>query len=176
MALRKRHADLVKRLRERAAKAHPRATAAMIAAAEEEFGFRLPPLLRAVYRLVGNGGFGPGGGLVGVPGTEPYLSTADSIMELYEREMRGNHDGDPADRWPAKLVPICDYGCGNFACVDCSRPAGRVLRFDCDAYLMMARPRRGKALRPGSESLAGWFEDWFERVANGPRYSPWSPG
>jgi hypothetical protein len=60
MALPKRHADLLKRLRERAARAHPRATAALIAAAEEELGFRLPPLLRAVYRFVGNGGFGPG--------------------------------------------------------------------------------------------------------------------
>jgi hypothetical protein len=176
MAIRKWHADLLKRLRERAAQAHPRATAGMIAAAEEELGFRLPLFLRAVYRFVGNGGFGPGHGLVGVPGTEPYLSTEDSVVDLYERERCRNRDAEPGDRWPARLVPICDYGCGSCACVDCSRPAGRVLRFDCDAYLTMARPRRRKALRLESSSLAGWFENWFERLANGPRYSPWSPG
>ncbi len=175
MAIRKIHADLLKRLRESVAKAHPRATAELIAAAEDELGFHLPALLRAVYRFVGNGGFGPGHGLVGVPGTEPYLSTEDSIVDLYEREMCGNRDGEPADRWPAKLVPICDYGCGSCACVDCSRPAGRVLRFDCDAYLIMARPRRREALRRESGSLAGWFEDWLEWQASGPRYSPWSP-
>src|SRR5262249_22974281 len=123
-AMRESDADLLKRLRARAANAHPPATAAMIAAAEEELGFRLPRLLRAAYRSVGNGGFGPGHGLIGVPAAEPYTSTDDSVVDLYEREMHGNRESAAqGDRWPAKLLPICDYGCGSFACVDCARPS-----------------------------------------------------
>jgi hypothetical protein len=98
-------------IRQHANGTHPHATAAMIAAAEEELGFRLPRLLRALYRFVGNGGFGPGYGLIGVPGTEPYDSGEESVVDLYDRETRVNRDAARrADRWPKKLLPICDYG------------------------------------------------------------------
>jgi hypothetical protein len=159
--MRMSHADLLKRLRERAAGAHPPATAEAVASAEGELGFRLPRLLRAVYRLVGNGGFGPGCGLIGVPGTEPYSSGAESVVDLYDREVHDSRGAERRDRWPERVLPFCDYGCGSFACVACSRPAARVLRFDCDAYLRMAEPRRRKALRPESRSLAEWFEAWL---------------
>ena len=33
---------------------------------ESELGFGLPPLLRAIYHEVGNGGFGPGHGILGI--------------------------------------------------------------------------------------------------------------
>ncbi len=162
--MRKSDADLLKRLRERAERAHPTATAEMISAAEEELGFRLPRLLRALYRFLGNGGFGPGHGLIGVPGTEPYTSVEESVVDLYEREIHANRDADRrADRWPKRLLPICDYGCGSFACVDCSWPAAPVWRFECDAYLLAEEPCRRKALRRESRSLAGWFEEWLSR-------------
>jgi hypothetical protein len=156
--MRQGYSELLERIRDRAGGAHPPATAAMIAAAEEELGFRLPRLLRAVYRFVGNGGFGPGCGLFGVAGAEPYAGTTDSVVDLYEREVRSARG---VDRWPDRLLPFCDYGCGSFAAVDCTRPAARVLRFDCDAYLGMAEPRRWKALRAESRSLAEWFEEWL---------------
>src|SRR5512134_2461662 len=51
-------------------KAHiyPPATLAPIEAAETAIGFRMPDLLRRLYLEIGNGGFGPGYGLVGVEG------------------------------------------------------------------------------------------------------------
>lgn len=157
-----RHADLLKRLRERVTDAFPRATAQMVGEAEAELGFRLPALLRATYRVVGNGGFGPGQGLIGVPGTEPYTSGEQSVLDLYDREIRGNRDAEAmGDRWPAKLLPFCDFGCGSFACVDCSRPSAKVLRFDCDVYLGMEQPCRRKALQRENSSLAEWFEEWL---------------
>ncbi len=158
------YADLLKRLRQRAATAFPRATVAMITVAEEELGFRLPRLLRAVYLHVGNGGFGPGHGLIGVGGAEPYISTHESVLDLYDREIRGNRSVESrGDLWPEELLPICDYGCASFACVDCSRRSARVLRFDTDAYLGAEEPCRRKSLRVESPSLREWFEEWLRR-------------
>jgi hypothetical protein len=134
----------------------------MIAEAEEELGFRLPRLLRAVYRHVGNGGFGPGSGIIGVPGAEPYASTAESVVDLYERQVRDNRD-EPADGdwWPEGMLPICDYGCGSFACVDCTRASARVLRFNADRCCLANGPPRRKCLELESRSLAEWFEEWL---------------
>jgi hypothetical protein len=152
------YADILKRLRLAAVDAFPCATAEMISAAQEELGFRLPALLRAVYLRVGNGGFGPGYGLIGVGGAEPYTSTHQSVQDLYDREV---HNSSSGDTWPEGLLPICDYGCANFACVDCSRKSARVLRVDADAYLRADVPSRRKSLRLERESLEEWFEDWL---------------
>jgi hypothetical protein len=155
-------ADLLERLRGRADGAHPRATAQMIADAELELGFRLPRLLRAVYRFVGNGGFGPGvgHGLIGLPGTEPYLTTGEHVVDLYEREVRSATD---EDGWPEKLLPISDYGCASYACVDCSRRSARVMLFDADVYLLMEEPNSRKSFRLLSPTLEEWFEEWLNR-------------
>lgn len=161
------YAELLERLRKRAADAFPRANPEMIADAERHLGFRLPRLLRAVYRVVGNGSFGPGTGrgLIGVGGTEPYLSTEASVVDLYERELADPDRGDPADCWPEKMLPISDYGCGSYACVDCSRRSARVMLFDVDRYLGMRRPRRNKSFRQLCPTLAEWFEEWLEKSA-----------
>ena len=47
---------------------YPPATEEQLYATEEALGFTLPPLLRACYLQVGNGGFGPGQGVIGVLG------------------------------------------------------------------------------------------------------------
>jgi hypothetical protein len=161
-----RYTELLRRLRERAPRALPRATAQMIDEAEAELGFPLPRLLRAVYRSVGNGGFGPSKGLIGVPGTEPYLSGAESVVELYDIRIhcvRGDETRE--ERWPELILPFCDYGCASFACVDCSRSRARVLLFDADRWGVPLR----KCLLPLSRSLEEWFEEWLrERRPAGP--------
>ncbi len=160
--MREKDRDLLKRLRRHAEGAFPCATPEMIAGAEAELGFPLPRLLRLVYRFVGNGGFGPGHGLVGVGGAEPHTSTHDSVVDLYEREVGADPDDRGSrDRWPKRMPPVSDYGCGSLACVDCARPAAPVYAFGCDRYLLMEEPRRAKALRLVSRSLAAWFEDWL---------------
>jgi hypothetical protein len=158
-----RYTELLKRLRERAPRALPRATAQMIDEAEVELGFPLPRLLRAVYRSVGNGGFGPSKGLIGVPGTEPYLSGAKSVVELYDIRIHSSRDLAREERWPEMLLPFCDYSCGSFACVDCSRQRGRVLGFAAGV-----EPLR-TCLLPESRSSEEWFEEWLrERRPAGP--------
>lgn len=51
----------------------PCATEDQLRRTEEAMGFPFPPLLRSLYRHVGNGGFGPGAGLVGAFPTDSEI-------------------------------------------------------------------------------------------------------
>lgn len=48
--------------------AYPPASEEQLYATETALGFLLPPVLRALYAEVANGGFGPGGGIQGALG------------------------------------------------------------------------------------------------------------
>jgi SMI1 / KNR4 family (SUKH-1) len=88
--------------------------------AESRFGFPLPPLLKRLYTDIGNGGFGPGYGLMGlINGFRDDIG--DSALESYELR----READPAElgwHWPADLLPICTWGCAIYSCIDCSKP------------------------------------------------------
>lgn len=90
------------------------ATVEVIARAEEELGFRLPELVARLYCEVANGGFGPGYGLIGLPGG--HFPNGQSIVEIY-KEARAYVA--PDWNWPDGLLPICDWGCAILTCVDC---------------------------------------------------------
>lgn len=80
--------------------------------AENRIGLPLPPLLRRLYTEIGDGGFGPGYGLLN-------LSTS---LGSYRGVRK---DGSP--RWssfPPSLFPICEWGCAISSYVDCSSPEG----------------------------------------------------
>jgi hypothetical protein len=99
----------------------------LISRAEEALGFKLPPLLRDLYRLVGNGGFGPGYGILPLIGA-PRSTDVESVVELYTA-FRSADPEDPAWSWPAQLLPICDWGCAIRSCLAVSSEGG-VLTFD----------------------------------------------
>lgn len=50
--------------------------------AEKELGFSIPSLLRLCYLAVGNGGYGPGFGIIGLKGG--YASDLGTLLETYE--------------------------------------------------------------------------------------------
>ena len=80
---------------------HPAATPEQITATEVAVGFALPQLLKEILMSIGNGGFGPGYGLIGVHG-----GYAD---------FQGEHLADLARELGAldrKILPICNWGCG----------------------------------------------------------------
>src|SRR5262249_21759392 len=112
-----RQDDLLDRLRERAADLsrchdmcaphrpgvrYPCVDKEAIAQAVSDLGFRLPRLLRAVYQSVGNGGFGPGYGLIGLEGG----ATDDqglNLVELYQQHEATTFDRlEGRDCWPEK--------------------------------------------------------------------------
>ncbi|MCA9118154.1 MAG: SMI1/KNR4 family protein [Planctomycetaceae bacterium] len=119
--------QVLNRLREQVARAggneaartpFPPATPELVAEAENQLGFELNPFLKQVYLEVGNGGFGPSYGLLGLPGGATD-DQGQSIVDNY----RGLAEYF-AELWPEKLVPICHYGCGMLGCVDCSASEG----------------------------------------------------
>jgi SMI1 / KNR4 family (SUKH-1) len=167
--------DLIPRIRQRADDPHtrtdsfgpgfpprfPPASEATLADAERRLGFALPSSLAAVYVHVGNGGFGPGYGLIGLPGG--YTGGENgSIVELYETR----RNPDPSDTnwvWPEAVVPFCEWGCAIYSCVDCR--LGSVQTFDPNAL----RPGEAisRAFARTHPTVAAWFEDWVNGVRFG---------
>jgi hypothetical protein len=103
-----------------------------IARDESKLGFSFPPLLKRIYTEIGNGGFGPGYGLIGLTNGVPD-DTGKTGPAIY----RQFHDGAseaPFCEWPKGLLPICYWGCAILSCADCSDPNFRVRIFDPNVH------------------------------------------
>jgi hypothetical protein len=166
--------NLVAKLRERAANAvlatdqasatsghvGPAADEESIVRAETILGRHLPGLLRDVYQQVGNGGFGPGYGLLRLL-PDPRSSDVESVIGLYTSFCSTDPE-DAAWSWPVDLVPFCDWGCAIRTCVDCSTPDGAIVTFDPGAR----EPGESvsKALAATHASVESWFADWLDGV------------
>lgn len=59
----------------------PPATEAVVRETEAALGFQIPTFLKRVYLEIGNGGFGPGYGIIGLKGG--YPSDAGTLVEAY---------------------------------------------------------------------------------------------
>jgi hypothetical protein len=108
--------------------AFPVAAPAAIRAAERALGFGLPPLLRRVYREVGNGGrrLGPGYGLLGLPGG--YDNDDGWNVVKTTREMAADLE------WWDRMIVVCDWGCSQWSCVDCGDADYPVYRWDGNQF------------------------------------------
>lgn len=125
------------------------ATPEAVAAAESRLGFLLPPFLRRVYLEVADGGFGPGGGLLGLSGA----------IAAFERMRTG--DELPRGRsWPDALLPVVERDPG-FYCVDCSTPEGRVVDWDPEELAEFSSEKAFAAsFAEDARSVEVWLETW----------------
>jgi hypothetical protein len=144
-----RAAGLVERL--------PRPVRASVDAVEEceaVLGRRLPALLRRLYLEVGNGGFGPGYGILGVRDGHRD-DTGRTSVDLY-RAWRGT--------WPQRTgtrLAVCHWGCAIYSLVDCADPDGQMWAVDpnpapdneADAWLF-----------PQDMTFAEWLRRWADRT------------
>jgi SMI1 / KNR4 family (SUKH-1) len=168
--------ELVQRLQERNADRdratdggiHPRKPVAPVAAkavqvAERAIGFNLPELLSAIYLKVGNGGFGPEYGIVGIKWGAKLggytLETCYQSMLKLEKE-------NSVWRWPQQLLPVANYGCGMWSCVDCAyQKLPMVLwdpnNLDADLDSADARLNWGNSFWDQGLSLKTWLEGWL---------------
>ena len=121
--------ELLEALRERAnalGEAHRPASPEQIADAQSQLGFRLPPLLGRVYSIA-NGGLGPGFGLL------PIGDGDDALVAVYRRDVDSTYVPEPGDLgfdqfpWPKRLLPICDWGCAIWSCLDCRSDDGAIV-------------------------------------------------
>jgi hypothetical protein len=113
--------------------------------AERLIGLPLPSQLRRLYLEVGNGGFGPGYGILGLRGGhgDDYRHTA---IELYPWE---GHE---------RLLPVCYLGCAIYSFVD-----AEARMWACDP-----NPGAEDAFFAEPMTLAKWLERWVDGRLNQP--------
>jgi hypothetical protein len=133
----------------------PRLDDADLRVGEERIGLVLPRSVRDLYRLVGNGGFGPGYGITGFLGGARDDIGRD-VVEDYLRRRGPDHD-DPAWSWPKNLLAICHWGCGIYSCVDCAAEDTPIVRFDPNVF----DGDWSKCFAPERESLEEWLQAWL---------------
>lgn len=160
------HENLIQRLRDRIQRApstdlecvppirpRPALTLEEVEIAESDLGFTLPPLIRALYLHVADGGYGPGWGILPL-----NIDERPSIVAHDHWFRRSWKTGRPPKGWPDPFIRLCEWGCNIYSGVDCSQAACPVLRFD---------PHR--AGRKGVDllvtecgSLAEWLAAWLD--------------
>jgi hypothetical protein len=80
---------------------------------EAVLGIRLPLLVRRLYTEVGNGGFGPGHGLL----TISLISPHDHSISYFYGPFRAARNKKQAD-WPEGIVPFNHWGDLILSCID----------------------------------------------------------
>ncbi|WP_436533006.1 hypothetical protein [Actinoplanes sp. HUAS TT8] len=117
---------------------------AAVAEAEKMAGRSLPSLLRRLYLEVGNGGFGPGYGLLG-------LRDGHRIGGI--NALTGLKSG---------VLTLCDWGCGISSELDLAD--GQI--WGCDPN---PAPHGVSSAFPQHMTIVDWFAKWVE----GTLYQPW---
>ena len=104
---------------------YPPATPEQLQRVEDRVGFPLPEALRTLYLEVGNGGFGPGYGILGVDdGATDDLGA--NVEQLYE--LLSAPDPEVPDwEWREHALPFRYLGCQVYSCV---MPDGSVVDLD----------------------------------------------
>jgi len=74
------------------------------------------PFLRRLYLEVANGGFGPGYGLLSLE------DNRESLAWVYQEFRAGG--------WPEGLLPLWDWGCAAWSCLDGDSHAGLIVTHD----------------------------------------------
>ena len=126
---------------------------ATVTRAEAALGFRMPPLLAALYTRIGNGGFGPEYGLLPLLDNPPAGEPA-AVTQYLANRASGHQDPDWP--WPEGVLPISHWGCAMYACVDCRSPQATVLLYEPNA------DEADHAWYVDVPSLTAWLSSWVE--------------
>ncbi|MEW1638519.1 hypothetical protein AB0469_31240 [Streptomyces sp. NPDC093801] len=135
----------------------PPLSGAQVAHAERKIGYRLPGLLRRIYTEIGDGGFGPEGGLASlVPGRRPPGYRADWHCALTVRDRR------PRTAPPRSWFPLTDGGCSMEWYVSLTAVDHPVLLYDADGWEPDAGQTPHDGLRYAAPSLRHWLWTWAD--------------
>jgi hypothetical protein len=136
----------------------PPVSADQLAGVEALLGFRLPTLLCTVYSRIGNGGFGPGRGLLPICGPGPQ-GLGQNAIEVYRNAIRPMPDC-PDMIWPERMLPFCWWGEGVFSYADGSEPGPPVYRLEPPTDWTW--DVQGYRFHPQGMSLGQWLLAWVE--------------
>lgn len=143
----------------------PLATIDDLAEAEEQLGFELPPFLKRLYLEVGNGGFGPGYGLL--PLNDHHTSSTtliDSLVANYlgmrsfsqkDIDKFWTDEEEKPALWPERVLIICDWGCNIYSCLNCSSLDLPILRMDSNRNFLVEWAIE-------ASSIQQWLEAWLD--------------
>lgn len=133
--------------------------------AEEQIGFEMPTFLKRLYLEVGNGGFGPGYGLL--PLNEHHTSSntrADTLvanylgMKSFSQKDIDKYWADDEVKpalWPERVLIICDWECNIYSCLNCTLPDLIILRMDNNLNFLVEWAFE-------APSIHQWLEDWLD--------------
>ncbi|MEV2277400.1 SMI1/KNR4 family protein [Nocardiopsis sp. NPDC049922] len=125
---------------------------------EERLGCPLPPLLRRCYLELGDGGFGPGHGLLPLWDSE----YGDSVMDAVKRQAEWPGGWRPM---AGSLLPLCDWGCGIESLVDCRNPSGGMWAIDPNPA---PEDDPDVMLFPERFTFTEWMRRWVEGTLQQP--------
>lgn len=128
-------------------RAYPPASPAAVEKAEEALAMKLG-LIRRLYVEVGNGGFGPGYGFVGVEGG--YDEDGRCLVGVHQ--FLSSVYTDKELQWN-ELLPICTWGSAIWSCVKQPAKNGPI----CTLH--------EKGLNELSYNLRSWLEAWLDGVS-----------
>jgi hypothetical protein len=158
--------------------AYPPAPLAEIEATETALGFQFPALIRELWLQVGNGGFGPGYGVIGVgtgvkiydydatlvQATDYLRQTADYLKKYLDDALAETHlseehrlDAEAAqadyDQWYCNntFLIYCYWGCNVTTIVDCGDP-------DLPIYALDSTDISSHT----SKTLRQFWQDWLD--------------
>jgi hypothetical protein len=131
---------------------------ATVDAAEATHGFALPPLLRRLYTEVANGGFGPGDGIIGLPGGWTD-ERGETVIDLYRSF--GTIDED-VGTGPERLLPFCRLDVAVYDCIAADDQAGPIVEMDFDEVDFDEEEGWDEAFSPKVSSLEVWLRTWLE--------------
>lgn len=117
--------------------------------AEEAIALPLPRLLRRLYLEIGNGGFGPGDGIMGVEG-----GAIGEMGNLVQTNVAYLDEPGYRQDVPDGLLWFHDWGCVIASLIDCHTPDGLIWHWD-------PNQDSGEQLKPTSMNLADWFTHWI---------------
>lgn len=149
----------------RSQRSWPPVTEGELVQAEAQLGFVLPAFLRRIYLEVGNGGFGPGYGLLPLNEIPPNAGHhTDSLVADY-KGMRAFSQKDideyfaeeeeKPSLWPERVITLCDWGCNIYSCLDCSSPELPIFRMDSNENFLVEWAIEAPSLRQ-------WLERWVD--------------
>jgi hypothetical protein len=126
------------------------ATPGAVAEAERALGYSLPRLLRRLYLEVGNGGFGPGYGILGV--RDGFTDdVGDTALDAYRRF----HSWRRELSMPDSLLPICHWGCAIYSLVDCASA-------DAEMWACDPNPGLDDDVFRQETTLIEWLQRWVD--------------
>lgn len=116
---------------------------AIVRQAEQRMGVVLPDLLVRVYTEVGDGGFGPGLGILGIGEDGWGAGDGGTMTQMWTRML-----SDPPRAY-ALGIPLCDYGCAIWDFLSPGPP-----------HHVREQPGSGEADAAGLP-LSAWLEKWL---------------